>query len=460
MGDCAYGRAVSAGRTSRGRQQRQTPISSDPIGRGVARRSLTHSQASGANLSSCPRTAASRLRMIILAGAALFAVVPAASSETITYSYDARGRLVKVVHSGNVNDGNTACYTYDKGDNRSNVTVATGSDCSSGGGGTTPPSFAVGDDSATEGTNVVFTITRSGSSTGSYSLSYATANGTAVAGSDYTQKSGTITFNDGIMSRNIAVATTDDTTVENSETFYLDISNPSGGATITDSRGNGTILDNDSTTTTCSGVSFAVSDASATEGGSLSFTITKSGTTSDSCSVSYATANNSAVAGSDYTSKSGTLTFSSSQTSQTVSVTTTDDTTVESAETMYLNLSSPSGSATISDSQGVGTINDNDTATNQPPVANFDDAGWMSCGTVITHNVVANDTDPDGNYPLSLVSASGSAGIMVSVANNTDIQILSSGSSSGTKSFSYVVQDSLGAQATGSGSVEVLAPCQ
>ena len=144
-----------------------------------------------------------------------------------------------------------------------------------------------------------------------------------------------------------------------------------------------------------------------------------------------------------------------------MSVTTIDDSTVESNETFTMSLSNPTGGSTLgTPSSATATINDNDSTSNLPPVANFDDAGSMSCGTAITHNVVANDTDPDGNYPLSLVSASGSPGIFVSVQNSTDVRILSTGTSSGIKGFTYVVQDSLGAQATGQGSVEVLAPCQ
>jgi hypothetical protein len=45
------------------------------------------------------------------------------ATETITYSYDARGRLVKVVRTGDVNNNVSADYKYDKGDNRTNVNV-------------------------------------------------------------------------------------------------------------------------------------------------------------------------------------------------------------------------------------------------------------------------------------------------------------------------------------------------
>jgi len=56
--------------------------------------------------------------------AAMAAVAAAAiATETITYTYDARGRLVKVERKGSVNDNVSAEYRYDKADNRTNVNV-------------------------------------------------------------------------------------------------------------------------------------------------------------------------------------------------------------------------------------------------------------------------------------------------------------------------------------------------
>ncbi len=54
----------------------------------------------------------------------LMLVQAAQATETITYSYDAKGRLVKVVRSGTVNNGVVVDYTHDKADNRTNVKVA------------------------------------------------------------------------------------------------------------------------------------------------------------------------------------------------------------------------------------------------------------------------------------------------------------------------------------------------
>jgi hypothetical protein len=54
--------------------------------------------------------------------AVAIAAVPALAmaSETVNYSYDAKGRLVQVARSGNVNNGIVTNYTYDKADNRTN----------------------------------------------------------------------------------------------------------------------------------------------------------------------------------------------------------------------------------------------------------------------------------------------------------------------------------------------------
>jgi hypothetical protein len=65
-----------------------------------------------------------RLGEKILVGLTIAGVTAGAiASETITYTYDARGRLVKVVRSGTVNNNVQAEYKYDKADNRTNVNV-------------------------------------------------------------------------------------------------------------------------------------------------------------------------------------------------------------------------------------------------------------------------------------------------------------------------------------------------
>lgn len=64
---------------------------------------------------------ASSVAIVLIAVSALAA--PAIAAETITYTYDAQGRLIKVVHAGTVNNNVEADYTHDNADNRTNVTV-------------------------------------------------------------------------------------------------------------------------------------------------------------------------------------------------------------------------------------------------------------------------------------------------------------------------------------------------
>ena len=45
----------------------------------------------------------------------------ALAAETITYTYDAKGRLVKLVHTGTINNNVQTTYDHDKADNRTNV---------------------------------------------------------------------------------------------------------------------------------------------------------------------------------------------------------------------------------------------------------------------------------------------------------------------------------------------------
>jgi hypothetical protein len=67
-----------------------------------------------------------RKSVLFITAAASAAVAAAATSwaaETIKYTYDARGRLVKVERTGTVNNNVKAEYKYDKAQNRTNVTV-------------------------------------------------------------------------------------------------------------------------------------------------------------------------------------------------------------------------------------------------------------------------------------------------------------------------------------------------
>lgn len=67
-----------------------------------------------------------RVEILAAAGIALTAAAAAHATEILTYSYDARGRLIRVQHNGSVNANVVTNYVLDKADNRTlkNVTGA------------------------------------------------------------------------------------------------------------------------------------------------------------------------------------------------------------------------------------------------------------------------------------------------------------------------------------------------
>jgi len=221
-------------------------------------------------------------------------------------------------------------------------------------------------------TNMLFTVSLSkADSLRVVTVSYATSDGSASAGSDYTAVSGTVTFPTGSTTQTIAVPILGDTTVEASETFTLNLTNPVN-ATIAGATGVGTITNNNVAPVVSSAVS--INDVTMLEGNSgftnMLFTVSLS--KADSLrvvTVDYATSDGSATAGSDYTAVTGTVTFPMGGTTQTIAVPIPGDTTVEASETFTLNLTNPVN-ATIADATGVGTITNNNVAPSNVPVHN------------------------------------------------------------------------------------------
>ena len=93
---------------------------------------------------------------------------------------------------------------------------------------------------------VVYTVRRTGGSDGSVSVDYATAAGQALAGSDFQDVSGTLSWDDGDTSdRLITINLINDAAVEPEEDFSLTLSVPTGGAALAASHANTDIVDDD-----------------------------------------------------------------------------------------------------------------------------------------------------------------------------------------------------------------------
>jgi subtilisin family serine protease len=114
------------------------------------------------------------------------------------------------------------------------------------------PSLSIIDVSQVEGNNgntaFVFTVTLSSSATETVTVQFATADDSATSAGgkekDYTATSGTLIFNPGVTSLTVTVSVKGDRRVEGDETFFVNLSNPSG-ATIADGQGMGTIVNDD-----------------------------------------------------------------------------------------------------------------------------------------------------------------------------------------------------------------------
>jgi len=212
-------------------------------------------------------------------------------------------------------------------------------------------------------TQASFTVTLASPPAGAVTVQYATANGSAAAGSDYTATSGTLTFNPGgPLTQVVPVTILGDTTVEAVEQFFVNLSSPSFNAEI--ATGQATIVINPALT----GVEVSVGpDIQADEGNSGSqdyvFTVSLSEISSEQVLVAYATQDGTAqVSNGDYNAVSGTLTFAPGETTKFVTVQVLGDETPESNESFTINVNAISGS-TSSDSATLTIVDDDGPAT-------------------------------------------------------------------------------------------------
>ncbi len=227
------------------------------------------------------------------------------------------------------------------------------------------PGLSVADATVVEGNGgtqeLAFTVTLSAAATGPVTVAYATANGTATAGTDYAALAGTLTFAAGEISKTVRVQVSGDTAVESNETVTLTLSSPNG-ASIVRGAATGTITNDDVAPTPTLAIGDATfAEGSAASAGQATFTVTLSAASATPVTVNYTTANGTATAGSDYVAKSGTLTFAVGETQKTIQIAAIGDAVVEANEGFTVVLSNPSG-ATLADGVGAGTIGNDDVA--------------------------------------------------------------------------------------------------
>ncbi|MGE3407544.1 MAG: Calx-beta domain-containing protein [Pirellulales bacterium] len=219
--------------------------------------------------------------------------------------------------------------------------------------------FSVSDANVTEGGMAAFVISidapiPSTAMMGAW-VDWSTANNTAEY-SDYTPNGGTAMFTPGGgASQTVYVSTTSDSSDEDDETFYVNLSNPFNGS-IADGQGVGTITDDDDPP------AMTISDFSIAEGSSFHFAVSLATASGKPITVNYSTADHSGsgvhpatAGGIDYTSVPGSLSFAPGDYVKTITLSSATDSIDEFDETFLVNLS---GYSNITDGQAIGTILD------------------------------------------------------------------------------------------------------
>ena len=204
--------------------------------------------------------------------------------------------------------------------------------------------------------NMVVTVNRVGGSDGTVTVQYRTLDGaygmpsnqTAWAGSDYSSRSGTLTFAPGETSKTFTVPITNDTSVEQSEYFTIQLRNPAGGATLgTIDKACVAILEDDSS------IEFGTSNYTVNESaGYVTITLVRKGSTTGAATVDLNISGGSAESGKDFIKPDNkTVTFADGEATKQIQVQIIDDAFTENDEWFYLSLTNATGGAKLGSSQ-------------------------------------------------------------------------------------------------------------
>jgi hypothetical protein len=201
--------------------------------------------------------------------------------------------------------------------------------------------FTVGESTPT----AAIVVTRGGSASVPFMVNFATSNGTATAGTDYTTTSGTLTFAAGVTTQTVHVPIIPNTIVDGSRTVTLTLSGPTptvrivgtnpATLTITDDDVGGSLQFNQALYTVRESVS------------PVTVTVTRTGGAASGVTVNYAVANGTAVGGTNFTATSGTLTFAAGQSTLTFTVPILDDGVPTGDLAASLVLSAPGGGGVL-----------------------------------------------------------------------------------------------------------------
>jgi hypothetical protein len=192
----------------------------------------------------------------------------------------------------------------------------------------------------------LLTVSRTGSTSGQVSVRYSLGGISAVAGEDFDATGGTLVFSNGVSIRMISVPILNDTLDETDETFYVRLSDPTGGASIgTNDEAIVTIKDDD--TGGLFGFSATLYSVSET-GGVANVIVRRSGGVASQATVDLFTLDETATATNDYCGTNVTLVFGANVLAITNSIVIKDDNIPDGDETFRVRLANPTGGARLS----------------------------------------------------------------------------------------------------------------
>jgi Calx-beta domain/Domain of unknown function (DUF4114) len=226
-----------------------------------------------------------------------------------------------------------------------------------------PPVIKISDVTVLEGktgtTNATFTVTLSNPSSRITTVDYATADDTALAGSDYTKiDTTTLSFAPGETSKTITVEIVGDLVDEIDKTFKVNLTNPTNATLGTEKVATGAILNDDTPITLTIGDADAAETKADETKNPGQFVLTRGGDLNKSLTVKY-TLSGTSTNGVDYQSFTGTSIFGLGADKAVVDIQPIDDKIYEGTENVTLSLSSNNYLITGA-SSGTVTIGDND----------------------------------------------------------------------------------------------------
>lgn len=253
-------------------------------------------------------------------------------------------------------------------------------------------------------TNFVFTVTLSSPLGTDVTMTYATQDESATAGSDYVAQAGIATIPAGATTTTVTVPVVGDTVFEPQETFAIVFTGGAGAPPFTDNHGVGTIVNDDPVpAATITDVSLVEGNAGTTN---FIFTVTLTNPNAATVTIDFATADGTATAGVDYTAQAGSLTFIPGDVTETIAVPVAGDVTVEVDETFVVNLSNAVNSG-LTDAQGQGTILNDDAAvvTADVGIAKTTTTTTFVQGQEVTYTLNVTNAGPGTASNLTVVDA-------------------------------------------------------